>query len=260
MTPADKRILDLLDRWLASIELHLKYAELDEASYRQVQPWPEHDRPARWILELSQQKILQLKTLSKAHIASNDTSFAESLELMCFLANLVGVQNIKRYIPLADPNREQPIKTVTDHEVTQEAALPAPDSPHDNATRELPRIKIKTTPAPPSAVEVDHTREMPKLKQPVRKPTPAATHQPVKRPPTKTASSAQAKQAEPASGDIAARISDVVVADAVRLLKWGREWHELTELIARMAERPSSAEVRRILRTHKASIEAQVQA
>jgi hypothetical protein len=257
MTPADKRVLDLLDRWLASIELHLKYAELDEASYRQVQPWPEHDRPARWILELSQQKILQLKTLSKAHIASNDTSFAESLELMCFLANLVGVQNIKRYIPLADPNREQPIKTVTDHEVTQEAAIPAPDSPHDNATRELPRIKI---PAPSPAVEVDHTREMPKLKQPVRKPAPAATPQPAKRPPAKTAASAPAKPLEPAGGDIAGRVNDVVVADAVRLLKWGREWHELTELIARMAERPSSTEVRRILRTHKASIEAQVRA
>lgn len=262
MTPADKRVLDLLDRWLASIELHLKYVELDEASYRQVQPWPEHDRPARWILELSQQKILQLKTLCKAHVASNDTSFAESLELMCFLANLVGIQNIKRYIPLADPNREQPLKTATDHEVTQEAPIPAPESPHDNATRELPQIKRS---APNVAAEADRTREIPKLKSAVRKPPPAAargTHDhPNKRPPVKAASENQpAKSAASQATVLSARVHEVVVADAVRLLKWGREWHELTELIARMAERPAAAEVRRILRTHKSRIEAQLRA
>jgi hypothetical protein len=255
MTPADKRVLDLLDRWLASIELHLKYAELDEASYRQVQPWPEHDRPARWILELSQQKILQLKTLCKAHVASNDISFAESLELMGFLANLVGVQNIKRYIPLADANREQPIKAMTDHEVTQEAPVPPPESSTDNATRELPRVKPV---APTLAVEVDHTREMPKLKPPVRKPAPAAAPT-SKRPASKPTPVPQGKSLDLTNNNIAGRITEVVVADAVRLLKWGREWHELTELIARMAERPSAAEVRRILRTHKTSIEAQVQ-
>jgi hypothetical protein len=254
MTPADKRVVDLLDRWLASIELHLKYAELDETSYRQVQPWPEHDRPARWILELSQQKILQLKTLCKSHIASNDPSFAESLELMCFLANLVGLQNIKRFIPMADANRAQPIKAVTDHEVTQESAIPAPDSPNDNATRELPRVKPI---APTLASAVEHTREMPKLKPPVRKAVPAA--QPAaKRPAPKPASATPVKSVTPPNAPIASRITEVVVADAVRLLKWGREWHELTELIARMAERPSAPEVRRILRSHKASIETQV--
>lgn len=259
MTPADKRVLELLDRWLASIELHLKYADLDEATYRQVQPWPEHDRPARWILELSQQKILQLKTLCKAHVASNDTSFAEALELMCFLANLVGVQNIKRYIPLADANRHQPIKTAADHEVTQEAPIPAPASPRDNTTREMPQIK---SPAARVAPEPEHTREMPKLKQPARKSPPAAARsandQPTKRPPAKVAGHSQsAKTAAPIPANSTPQ--EIVVADAVRLLKWGREWHELTELIARMAERPTAAEVRRILRTHKASIEAQLQ-
>jgi len=253
MTPADKRVLDLLDRWLASIELHLKYVELDEAKYRQIQPWPEHDRPAKWILELSQQKILQLKTLCKAHVASGDNSFAESLELMCFLANLVGLQNIKRYIPLADPSREQSIKSSTD--ATQEATVAVPNAANNNATREMPAVK----PAAPTLTEVEHTREMPKLKQPVRKAPPVAS-QPARRPAAKAISSpgSQGKTLEQVSSNIAGRINDVVVADAVRLLKWGREWHELTELIARMAERPPAAEVRRILRTHKASIEAQV--
>ena len=48
----------------------------------------------------------------------------------------------------------------------------------------------------------------------------------------------------------------VVVADAIRLRKWGREWHELATIIGRMAGRPELTEVRRILRTHKADIEA----
>jgi hypothetical protein len=252
MTPADKRVLDLLDRWLTSIELHLKYTELDETSYRQVQPWPEHDRPAKWILELSQQKILQLKTLCRSHIASNDTSFAESLELMGFLSNLVGLQNIKRYIPLADVNRVRPISAASDDEVTREAPLPNAD----NSTRELPHIK----PTPPVlADEPDRTRELPKLKQPIRKPAPAVTAA-TKRPATKATPAQQATSLEHANTNLAGRITEVVVADAVRLLKWGREWHELTELIARMAERPAAAEIRRILRNHKASIEAQTRA
>ncbi len=42
-----------------------------------------------------------------------------------------------------------------------------------------------------------------------------------------------------------------IIADAVRLLKWGKPWHELAELIARIAERPSAVEIRKVLRTHK---------
>ena len=57
-TPADQRLLDLLDKWLLSLELHLKYSSLDEESYSQVQPWPEHQRPSRWIIDLAKQKAL----------------------------------------------------------------------------------------------------------------------------------------------------------------------------------------------------------
>ncbi len=249
MTPADKRMLDLLDRWLASIELHMKYLDLDDASYRQVQPWPEHDRPARWILELSQQKTLQLKTLCKAYIANNDVSFAESLELMGFLANLVGVQNIKRFIPLADPNREQAIAPRQDSEATQEAPQASPDVASDSATREMPRIN----PGQRARVDAENTREMPKLKPPMRKP--AAPVRPSAEPaPKRTAAKPPAQPVTQTS----ARAQEVVIADAVRLLKWGKEWHELTELITRMAERPGPAEIRRILRTHKSAIEAQL--
>ena len=47
-----------------------------------------------------------------------------------------------------------------------------------------------------------------------------------------------------------------IMDDAVRLLKWGRQWHELGELISRLVGRPSVGEVRRALRTHRARIEA----
>jgi hypothetical protein len=46
-----------------------------------------------------------------------------------------------------------------------------------------------------------------------------------------------------------------VVADAARLVHWGRRWYELPELIARMAGRPPLAEVRRILKENKSAID-----
>src|SRR3954468_1344513 len=108
MTPADRRIAELIDKWLVSIDLHLKYAELSDAAYARVQPWPRHDRPTRWVLEVARQKILELKAQCETRQAMGDSRFAEALELMAFLANLVGIQHIQRFIPLADPSREEP--------------------------------------------------------------------------------------------------------------------------------------------------------
>lgn len=254
MNPADKRMLELLDRWLTSIELHLKYVELDEASYRQVQPWPAHERPSRWILELAQQKVLQLKSLCKTQFAKNDSPLTEALELMGFLANLVGAQNLQRFIPLADPANEQatgtekPAFPVTNPIV----ANTAPDSPPppptaptpaaDDATREMPELRNEV-----AVREPDHTREMPKLRLPTKRP--ATRPAPQKAPPVVSASNTGSSDPAP--------LQEVVVADAVRLLKWGKQWHELAEQIARMAERPNVTEVRRILRIHRQSIEAQ---
>ena len=59
---------------------------------------------------------------------------------------------------------------------------------------------------------------------------------------------------EPTVGD---RESAMVIADAVRLISWGREWPQLAGLIARLANRPPEAEVWTILRKHRAAIEAQ---
>jgi hypothetical protein len=45
-----------------------------------------------------------------------------------------------------------------------------------------------------------------------------------------------------------------VIADAVRMLEWGREWPALAGLIARMADRPSEPDVWKILRAHRTEI------
>src|SRR5215510_2392704 len=103
MTPADRRITELIDKWLTSIDLHLKYVELSDAAYARVQPWPRHDRPTRWVLEVARQKVLELKAQCETRQAMGDGRFSESLGLMSFLANLVGIQHIQRFGPLADP-------------------------------------------------------------------------------------------------------------------------------------------------------------
>jgi len=49
-----------------------------------------------------------------------------------------------------------------------------------------------------------------------------------------------------------------VLADAERLLQWGRRWFELPELITRMADRPPLIEVRRILRENRAALDKKI--
>jgi hypothetical protein len=46
-----------------------------------------------------------------------------------------------------------------------------------------------------------------------------------------------------------------VIADAARLVQWGRKWYELAELISSMANRPSLIDVRRILKDNKTVID-----
>jgi hypothetical protein len=239
MTPADRRITELIDKWLKSIDLHLKYAELSDVDYACAQKWPKHDRPTRWVLEVAKQKILELKTQCESRQQMGDGKFAESLELMAFLANLVGIQHIQRFIPLAD------------------GSAPATSS-SNSQTVESPTIKAGTVRA--KALNIDEsTREMPRLKAvaaarpapvvPVLRTAAQARPEP-SRPPARSA----AAKPEPGPTDLKSKI----LADAVRLLKWGKPWHELAELIGRIADRPSVPEIRKVLRAHKMEIEAQV--
>ena len=222
----------MLERWLISLDLHLQYVDLDDDAYRQVQSWPAHDRPNRWILELAKQKVLELKVQCEARQATGDAKFAEALEAANFLSTLVGLQNVKRFIPLADSKAE---KSATQLKPPAPKHRPAGDG---EATREMPRMKNAAAPAPkprPAEPTVRQSRPAEQKKPPAKAAEP-------KSPPPKTP---------------AAELEDKVLADALRLLKWGRQWHELPELIARIADRPPLPDVRRLLRTHKVAIEAQ---
>jgi hypothetical protein len=235
MSPADRRITELVDKWLASVDLHLKYVELSDSAYAHSQQWPKHDRPTRWVLEVARQKILELKSHCETRQAMGDARFAESLELMAFLANLVGIQHIQRFIPLADPTREQSAASMSQ---TVEAPV-APRSPPararpagDDTTREMPRLKPAATESRPVAAKAPAAQAAGKAATPV-----AAT-------------------AKPQPTDLKGKM----LADAVRLLKWGKPWHELAELIGRIADRPSVPEIRKFLRANKADIEARAKA
>ena len=107
---------------------------------------------------------------------------------------------------------------------------------------------------------------MPKFLAAKRAPPPAGTAQvarnerklaaavkPAPRAPLKTPAKKPAAQAERPGPSEAQK--DQVIADAARLVQWGRKWFELPELIARMADRPSLPDVRRILKENKAAIE-----
>jgi hypothetical protein len=250
MTPADRRITELIDKWLASIDLHLKYVELSDAAYARVQAWPKHDRPTRWVLEVARQKILELKAHCETRQAMGDGKFSESLELMAFLANLVGIQHIQRFVPLADPSRTEPVSVTTATvEIAQPpraapAAKPRPSG--DDTTREMPRIKA-TTPAPARTAPAPAPTPAPKRTDGAKSPARAAA------PVSARPAAAAAKNAAPS---VSADLRVKIIADAIRLLKWGKSWHELAELIERIAERPPAAEIRKVLRANRSEIEA----
>jgi hypothetical protein len=278
-TPADQRLLELLEKWLKSLELHLRYSSLDNDSYSKIQPWPEHQRQSRWIIDLAVQKAVTLRSQIEERIKLGDSKFSDSLELMTFLANLIGSEHIERFIPLADPANEILGPTAPPDGQAQE---PPPEAV--TATREMPEfVASKRQPAPVGTAQVARTER----KQPDAKPAPrAATKQPAKLappskpapppaklapPPAKAALPAAKPAAPPAArsapakpvgnskavpaADAAGDAREQVMADAARLVQWGRKWYELAELIARMADRPSLPEVRRILKDNKTAIE-----
>lgn len=266
MTPADRRIKELIDKWLASIDLHLKYVELSDEDYARAQPWPKHDRPTRWVLEVARQKILELQAHAESRRSMSDGKFAESLELMAFLANLVGIQHIQRFIPLASPNRgqdgpaasasSQTAKAPRMTEIPKPAEAPKPVRPaNDETTREMPRLAramVARTAGP-----VAHGKDQGRDQKDQGKPASTTPHQGI--PAHKATSKSSSTKTAPAKTSSTSAPADVkgkIIADAVRLLKWGKPWHELAELIARIADRPPAGEVRKILRANKSDIEA----
>jgi hypothetical protein len=277
-TPADHRLLEILEKWLKSLELHIRYSSLDGDSYAQVQPWPEHQRPSRWIIDLAIQKTLALRTQVEERIKAGDARFSESLELMTFLANLVGSEHIERFIPLADPQNERVPAPLAAPEKPPETELPSA-----TATREMPEFSVAKQAVQPAPESATGTREMPKFVGTKRPSAPVATPQ-VARTERKSAQGKQSGRSpsrQPAKLNTAARqvrlsaddeaapadetpldsraaaeaAREQVIGDAARLVQWGRKWYELAELIARMAGRPPLSDVRRILKDHKTAIE-----
>jgi len=270
MNPAEQRVLELLDKWLQSLELHLKYTALTDEAYWQVQPWPRHQRPVRWVLDLAQSRARELKRHLESRMASGDAGFAEALELMAFVANLVGAQNIERFIPLAEPERENP-EVLGNTQSTLRPLKSGSTSTQTRAliepTREMPMPVVPAQSAPPVAAAA------PPVAAPVPSAPPPPPSRPVKQPPPAPSAPPATAAGSPATARPAAKrdaragsgkhpkpvlpgsSESQVIADAVRLIKWGREWHELAEAIARIAGRPGVVEVRKCLRTHKAEIE-----
>jgi hypothetical protein len=258
-TPADQRLLELLDKWLSSLELHAKYSGLDDHSYWKIQPWVEHQRPTRWIIDLAMQKTVALRTHVEERVTMGDTRYSDSLELMIFLANLVGSEHIERFIPAADAANERSLTA----EPADDPA-PAPGS-GATATREMPKfLAAKRAPPPAGTAQVARTeRRTAAPDKPAAKPA----AKPASKQPARAAASLKPAPARPGAGKAAARAApaepegsaeaalDQVIADAARLVQWGRKWYELPELIARMADRPSLPEVRRILKENKSAIE-----
>ena len=249
-TPADQRLLELLAKWLTSLELHAKYCSLDDGSYARIQPWPEHQRPSRWIIDLARQKTLALQTQIQERIKMGDAKFSDALELMAFLANLVGSEHIERFIPLAEPANERAPGLEPPDEETQE--VPADTA---SGTREMPRF-IGTKPHQPPPVGTATVARTERR--------PAASGSKVAAPPAQPPGAAGAQPASPQGSTPAPsygrdgpsdQAREQVIADAARLVQWGRKWYELAELIASMADRPHLTDVRRILKDNKAVID-----
>ena len=107
-------------------------------------------------------------------------------------------------------------------------------------TREMPRPVIR-------AAGPDDTVETARAKPDSRKAT---------RRESKSKAESRAPSERSSASKVSARdAAETVIADAVRLIAWGRKWHELVEFIGRFAERPSATEIRRILRENRAAIE-----
>ena len=251
MGAADDRVSELLDRWLASVELHARYLALDDAAYARVQDWPRHQRPTRWIIDLARSRCLELKRQLVERGARGDSSFADSLELMAFLTSLLGSEHVERFIPLAVEGKARPATAAP----TPEPAAghkPEPPSAADTAPPHG-----RTERSPPSRATTVKSKGGEAKPVAARSPARATSQsRPVRRteaPAPERKPSAPAK----AKAGVHDATTRTVIADAVRLLNWGRHWPQLASLIARLADRPAEPEVWTILRAHRAEIEAQ---
>ena len=248
----------LLERWQTSLDLHAKYAALDDARYWHVQPWPRHERPQRWIIQLARKRILALKRLVAQRQTEGDRAFIEGIEIMGFLATLVGLTSVERFIPLATHETERR-DVLAAKPQAEPAREPAPAPPPAKVVPVTVTITKSSSRTGEHRRTAETTRQMPVLpprrdaKRDAARPATIKPPAPAKtQPPVKPTAVARPKKAP----STVTQMEHVVIADAVRLLGWGKQWHELAEMIARLSERPSPSEIRRILRTYRDQIDA----
>ena len=223
MTAAEKRIVELLDSWLASVELHAKYLRLDDTAYAAVQDWPKHQRPTKWVVELARSRLVELQQQLGERRRQGDAAFADSLELMGFLTNLLGSEHVERFIPQASGRP----KTSSRRDKSAAAA--------DSGVHPGPAAAAKSAPAARSTSDTTNRQKIAVKQRPA------------------SAAKAVEKATDRKLDD---KTKATVIADAVRFLSWGREWPQIASSVARLADRPSEDEVRKILREHRAAIEA----
>jgi len=252
MSPSDERVLQLLRKWQQSLELHDHYVGLAEEQYWLVQPWPNHQRPTKWVVQLARQRVDDLLRIVQTRLAAGDPSLCEALELMSFLTNLVGSQHVQRFIPLAEPENERPLSSIT-----MEMPAAAPGDTAASVTREMPPPADPGTDRVPAGAAASLAPAARGIRvppaAPEAPPAPRSRATAARGRARARAASAPAPTTRPQAP--AAVGSSEVIADAARLLKWGRAWHELPEAIARLAGRPAAGPVREILKAHRRLIE-----
>jgi len=238
MSAAEQRLAELLERWMTSVELHARYLALDDAAYARVRDWPAHQRPSRWLVELARTRLLELKRLADERQSRGDAGFADALEMMAFLTSLLGSEHVERFIPLAQPRPARPDTPPPRPAPTAPAEATGTTRPLRAATTPKPRRvePPRAAPRPPPATRAARSTTSPSRRQAAPPPRPAP--------------------ADEATAGMSDKAKATVIADAVRLVSWGREWPQLASLIARLADRPPEAEVWKILRKHRAEIEA----
>jgi hypothetical protein len=252
MSEADKRVLDLLDRWYASLDLHTRYLKLSDADYARVQAWPKHQRPNKWIIDIAKQRVSELKQNVLEREELGDDEFADALELMGFLTSLLATEHLERFVPMALPGggsaaQAEAAKAETDATPTVRARAPAPAKTATAAPAPRPASGRPAAARPPAAAPRRSAAPSGGQKAPAaRSPATAATR----------ASGASARPASRSAPRLSEHVTKLVIADAVRLLDWGNEWPQLAGLIARLADRPPEKDVWNVLSTHRATIEA----
>jgi hypothetical protein len=150
MTAADKRIEELLARWQASLDLHARYVQLDDAAYARAESWPRHQRPTAWVVDLARKRLLELRDQFGRRQAAGDAAFAEALELMSFLTSLLGSEHIERFIPTATGTPVDPGISATVQQPRVRAAKPRPPQ-KARATTSRPVARTVAPTAPVSA-------------------------------------------------------------------------------------------------------------